>query len=123
MESRRVRPLGATQATQLIDAESERSFQARVVELARLLGWRVYHSRPAMYRSGRWATPLQGDAGLPDLILCKPPRLIFAELKREKGKVSHAQQAWLDALSQCNGVEVYLWKPSDWKAIAKILQE
>ena len=93
-----------------------------MVELARLLGWRVYHSRPAMYRSGRWATPLIGDSGLPDLILCKPPRLIFAELKREKGKVSTAQQGWLDALSRCAGVEVYVWRPRDWQAIVDTLR-
>lgn len=103
--------------------ESERAFQARVIQLARLCGWRVYHSRPAQYRSGQWATPLQGDAGLPDLILCKPPRLLFAELKREGGRVRPAQAEWIDALSRCNGVEVYLWKPSDWESIVKILQE
>jgi hypothetical protein len=74
-------------------------------------------------RSGKWATPLQGDAGLPDLILCKPPRLLFAELKRERGRVSEAQADWLDALSRCSGVEVYLWKPSDWEFIVRILQE
>jgi hypothetical protein len=74
-------------------------------------------------RSGKWATPLTGDAGLPDLILCKPPRLLFAELKREQGRVSKAQADWLDALSRCAGVEVYLWKPSDWESIVRILQE
>jgi hypothetical protein len=51
---------------------AERDFQARVVALARLTGWRVYHSRPAQYGNGRWHTPLQGDAGLPDLILSDP---------------------------------------------------
>ncbi|OYT69750.1 MAG: hypothetical protein CFK49_12130 [Armatimonadetes bacterium JP3_11] len=101
---------------------AERDFQARVVALARLTGWRVYHSRPAQYGNGRWHTPLQGDAGLPDLILCKPPRLIFAELKSERGRVRAEQQAWLDALRQCNGVEVYLWRPSDWDAIVETLK-
>lgn len=110
-------------ARRVCNAESERLFQARVVQLARLFGWRVYHSRPAQYQSGRWATPLQGDAGLPDLILCKPPRLLFAELKREGGRVRPAQAEWIDALSRCEGVEVYLWKPSDWESIVRILQE
>lgn len=105
----------------LSDAVPEREFQARVVALARQLGWRVHHTRPAQYRSGRWATPLTGDAGLPDLILLRPPRLVFAELKSERGRVSKAQAEWLDALQQCVGVEVYLWRPSDWQAIVKIL--
>ncbi|GIV07644.1 MAG: hypothetical protein KatS3mg017_0846 [Fimbriimonadales bacterium] len=105
----------------LSDAVPEREFQARVIQLARLCGWRVYHSRPAQYRSGRWATPLQGEAGLPDLILLRPPRLVFAELKSEKGRVSKEQQAWLDALRACNGVEVYLWRPSDWASIVATL--
>jgi hypothetical protein len=64
----------------------------------------------------------QGDAGLPDLILCKPPRLIFAELKSERGRVRAEQQAWLDALRQCAGVEVYLWRPSDWASIVETLK-
>ncbi len=101
---------------------SEAEFQTQVIQLARLLGWRVYHSRPAQYRDGHWHTPLQGDAGLPDLILCKPPRLIFAELKSERGRVRAEQQAWLDALRQCAGVEVYLWRPSDWASIVETLK-
>jgi hypothetical protein len=72
-------------------------------------------------RSGKWATPLQGDSGLPDLILCRPPRLVFAELKSARGRVSPQQQAWLNALSQCAGVEVYLWRPDDWQTIVHTL--
>ncbi|MCS7301488.1 MAG: VRR-NUC domain-containing protein [Fimbriimonadales bacterium] len=107
----------------LLDAaSSERDLQRALIELARLTGWRVYHARPAQYRSGKWTTPLTGDAGLPDLILCKPPRLIFAELKSARGRVSPAQAQWMDALRAC-GVEVYLWKPSDWQAIVATLTE
>ena len=106
----------------LSDAVPEREFQARVIELARLLGWRVHHTRPALTQRGRWLTPIQGEAGLPDLILLRPPRLVFAELKSEKGRVSKEQQAWLDALRQCNGVEVYLWRPSDWASIVETLK-
>ncbi|OYT68436.1 MAG: hypothetical protein CFK48_11590 [Armatimonadetes bacterium CP1_7O] len=101
---------------------AERDFQVQVVALARLTGWRVYHSRPAQYGNGRWHTPLQGDVGLPDLILCRPPRLLFVELKSERGRVRAEQQAWLDALQACNGVEVYLWRPSDWASIVETLK-
>jgi hypothetical protein len=61
---------------------TERDFQRAVVELARLMGWRVHHTRPALTQRGRWLTPIQGDAGFPDLVLCRPPRLVLAELKR-----------------------------------------
>jgi hypothetical protein len=102
-------------------ATSEREFQRRVVEAARQLGWRVHHTRPAQHRGGRWLTPLQGDAGLPDLILLRPPRCIVAELKSERGRVSAEQQAWLDGFRQVLGIEVYVWRPSDWQAIVETL--
>jgi len=101
--------------------ERERDFQRAVVELARLMGWRVHHTRPALTQRGRWLTPIQGDAGFPDLVLCRPPRLILAELKRVGGKLTAEQQAWLEALQACAGVECYLWTPNDWDAIVRML--
>jgi len=100
----------------------EREFQRAVIDLARLMGWRVFHARPALTRRGRWLTPLQGDAGFPDLVLCRPPRLILAELKRVGGKPTAAQREWLEALGQCAGVECYLWTPDDWEAIGACLR-
>jgi len=100
---------------------TEREFQQAVVQLARLMGWRVFHARPALTRAGEWRTPIQGDAGFPDLVLCRPPRLILAELKRVGGKLTAEQQAWLEALQACAGVECYLWTPNDWDAIVRML--
>ena len=51
----------------------------------------------------------------------RPPRLVLAELKTEKGKVSPAQVAWLERLEQCAGVEVYLWRPSHRDEIERVL--
>ena len=46
---------------------SERELQDAVIQLARLLGWRVAHFRPAMTTRG-WRTPVSADgAGFPDL--------------------------------------------------------
>jgi hypothetical protein len=101
---------------------TEREFQRAVVELARLMGWRVHHTRPALTQRGRWLTPIQGDAGFPDLVLCRPPRLILAELKRVGGKPTVEQQAWLHALASCAGVECYLWTPADWDSVARTLK-
>ena len=100
---------------------TEREFQRAVVELARLMGWRVHHTRPALTRAGEWRTPIQGDAGFPDLVLCRPPRLILAELKRVGGKPTAEQQAWLEALQACAGVECYLWTPADWETVVRML--
>ena len=62
-------------------------------------------------------------SGYPDLTMwnVKQKRLMFAELKREKGKVSESQKIVLSELSTL-GVEVYLWRPSDWDSILEILK-
>lgn len=60
-------------------------------------------------------------AGWPDLVLCKPPRLIVAELKTLRYRtVTAEQQAWLERLRAC-GVEAYVWFPSDIEAIEQVL--
>ena len=90
---------------------SEKRFQDAVVQLAKILGWKVYHT----YDSRR-STP-----GYPDLTLVREGRLIFAELKSEKGKMSKAQKEWeYDLRNTC--AEYYEWRPSDWEAIVSILQ-
>jgi hypothetical protein len=91
---------------------TEKAFLAQVRELARLFGWLEFHP----YDSRR-STP-----GYPDLFMVRPPRLIFAELKSDTGRVTEAQRAWLETLGQCPGVEVYVWRPGDFDAIVERLQ-
>ena len=95
----------------LYPALPEKRFQAQIKELAMLLGWKYYHS---------WSS-VRSPAGFPDCVLVKPPRLIFAELKSERQYPSDHQKHWLDILSKIPGVEVYVWKPSDFNEIAEIL--
>lgn len=103
----------AQHVTDLRCAVTERELQTAVIECARLLGWRVAHFRPALTARG-WRTPVEGDgAGFPDLVLARPGRLIFAELKSERGRVSDEQNAWLDALAT-PGVVRAVWFPRDW---------
>jgi hypothetical protein len=92
---------------------SERQLLDMVVELALRLGWLVHHDLPALNERGRWRTAIQGVAGFPDLVLVRPPRVVFAELKRESGNTTQLQERWLDALSSCP-VEVYVWRPRHW---------
>jgi len=101
----------------------EKEFQRSVIEYAKMMGWRVHHTLPALTQRGRWITPVQGDVGFPDLILCRPPRLIIVELKRVGGKVSPQQEEWLSALQACDGVECYIWYPHDWEKIVEILAQ
>ncbi len=91
---------------------TERDWQARVVDLARWHGWRVFHP----YESRRSA------AGWPDLAMVRDGRLIFAELKSEHGHVSTEQRRWFAALSACAGVGVYVWRPSAWPDVQRLLR-
>ncbi len=105
---------------------TEAEFQQQVLDLAKLRGWLRAHFRPGRTKSG-WRTAVSGDgAGFPDLVLVRPPRLVFAELKRNGGKVSHDQLVWLTELGRCqvpNGtVETHLWRPSDWDSIVRVLE-
>ena len=99
---------------------NESDFLKSVIDLAHLCGWKVAHFRPAKTERG-WRTPVQADgAGFPDLVLVRD-RVIFAELKSEKGKLSDAQWAWKDAIQRAGG-EYYIWRPSEWENAVDILR-
>jgi VRR-NUC domain-containing protein len=102
-------------------AISEASFQIRVVEVARMYGWLVHHTRPALRQSGGYSTPIQGVPGFPDLCLARRGRVLMVELKTELGKLSEFQERWLEALSG-DGAEVFVWRPSDTDLIHEILK-
>lgn len=95
----------------IVDQISEKEWQGWVALTARTFGWRAYHT----LRSDG------SEAGFPDLVLVKPPRLIVAELKRERGKTTAAQDAWLADFIACD-VETYLWRPSQQDEVIEILR-
>ncbi len=102
----------------------EESFQTAVIDFAKLHGWRVAHFRPARTASG-WRTPVAADGkGFPDLVLLhsQSSRIVVAELKSEKGKLSNEQSDWLDDFEACN-VPAYVWKPTDWVEIEQVLDQ
>ena len=105
-----------------VPLESEAYFQRRVIDLAHFWGWRVAHFRPAQNARGDWRTAVAGDGkGLPDLVLVRDGALIFAELKRQDGKVSPEQKTWLEELNKTPGVTVCVWRPADWQLIVELL--
>ena len=95
---------------------TEAAWSARVTDTAKLFGWRFAHFRPARTAKG-WRTAMQGDRGFPDLCLLRPPRLILAELKSDTGRVNAEQSDWIAELTSVPGIEVYIWRPSDWESI------
>ena len=90
---------------------TEKEFMDEVVETAQLGGWLVYHT----YDSRR------SQAGFPDLVMVRHGRVIFAELKSEKGRIRPEQQLWLDELMKSDAVETFLWRPSDSETMQKTL--
>jgi len=101
-------------------AMSESQLQDSIIQLAEIVGWTVVHINDSRK---------QRATGLPDLLMIRRPRVVWAELKREanagrnKNSLTPIQQWWLDELQACKQ-EVYLWRPSDWHdgAIANILK-
>jgi hypothetical protein len=86
---------------------TERQFQAQVVGLAKFYGWREYHTHDSR----------RSQPGFPDLVLVRGEELIFAELKTEKGRVRPEQVEWMAVLEQVPGVDVFLWRPSDFDGL------
>lgn len=87
---------------------SEAAFTGRVIGIAKTYGWRVAHFRPARTQKG-WRTPMEGDIGVPDLILARDGDVLLAELKTNSGVLLPDQQAWLDHL----GPHGCVWRPRD----------
>jgi hypothetical protein len=93
---------------------TEKQLQQAILDCARHLGWLAYHTHDSRHSA----------AGFPDLLMLRGPRLVFAELKTETGRLSHEQQAWLDAFSSvarslyardpAAGFDGFVWRPKDW---------
>jgi hypothetical protein len=103
-------------------AQTEAEFQAQVIDLARITGWKANHTRRSIGKGRQWTTATS-VTGWPDLTLWRPGRggVIFAELKTDTGKVSLDQQTILASLRSA-GAEVYVWRPRDWDEIVARLQ-
>lgn len=95
---------------------TERALQDSVVGRAKRRGWKVAHAGKGFVggseeAGGQFITPM--SPGWPDLTLAKAGhRLIFLELKRERGEVSDDQWFWLTLLNEC-GASAVIIRPSD----------
>ena len=97
----------------ITEAEMQNQLQAE----AKKAGWLYYHT----YDSRK------SKEGFPDVVLVKPPRLLFVELKGPRGKATAEQKYWIDQLRRVSGVHASfvwpsgfsdllegLWKPDEW---------
>jgi len=107
---------------------TENEFQQQVIDLCHLLGWRVAHFRGVRIQrkdgSVYYQTPVQADGkGFVDLVLVnkEKKRVIFSELKTDKGRLSPEQKEWIEDLREA-GQEVYIWRPKDWEEIMETLE-
>jgi len=96
----------------LLDLElSEAADQATIVDLAKTLRWTVFHVHDSRAMA----------EGFPDLLLIRPPQLVFLEVKAENGRATPAQMAVLALLRRCPQVTALLVRPSDWEAVKRLL--
>ncbi len=92
-------------------AMTEAELLAAVVDLAHLRMWMTYHSFDSRHSA----------AGFPDICAVRGHRLLFAELKSQRGRLTADQRTWLEALA-LTGAETYLWRPSDFEQIEETLR-
>lgn len=85
------------------DRLSESDLLRHVTGLARSLGWKVHHT----------VNSRKSPPGFPDLVMVKGKRLLFVELKSERGRLSEAQVGWLKVLAKAGAVDVRVWRPKD----------
>lgn len=113
-------------STAYTDHMTEREFQTHVLALAKRLGWTSWHdgatNAPRVcYACKAPSRGFQRNAkGLPDLILVRGPRLIWAELKSQDGVTKPEQRQWIADL-RAAGQTVFVWRPSQWSEIESVL--
>jgi len=101
-------------------APTHEEWQAQVVDLAQVLGWRHLHVRRTIGRGRKWTTSTN-RVGWPDLFLWHPRRGFAAvELKVGRDKPSEEQTAVLAEL-EAAGARVLVAYPADLEALRDLL--
>ncbi len=97
----------------LAAAMTETDLMAAVRTACRHLRLLAYHTHDSR----------RSEPGFPDLVIVGR-RVIYRELKTQRGRLSRHQKEWLAALQEA-GQDATVWRPSDWLAgeITRELQE
>lgn len=91
---------------------TETDLLVAVLDLAKLRQCFVHHCRPARMADGTWRTPIQGNAGFPDLVILTASAVLWRELKSVKGQMTADQRLWHRRL-EASGQDVGVWRPQD----------
>ena len=89
---------------------TEKDFQASIIQFAKLRGWLCYHT----YDSRKC------EPGFPDLVLIRGKRILYRELKTDKGRLTPAQKIWGNALDNA-GADWAVWRPAMKSEIWEVL--
>jgi len=81
------------------------------VGIAKIMGWACYHTLKSK----------GSEPGFPDWTIARD-RVIFVELKAEKGKLSDAQITWIHVFVKA-GAEVYVVRPRHLEAMSWVLRK
>jgi hypothetical protein len=98
-------------AQRAVDTILEKHWQEQVEQVASLFGWKKYHTLDSR----------RSDEDFPDLVLLRGRRQVVAELKRDGESARPGQIAWLEAFKAV-GAETYVWRPSDFDLVSRILR-
>jgi hypothetical protein len=91
---------------------TEKAWLAQVRTLAQTHGWMTYHPMRSQGAEPGWV----------DLVFLRGPTLVCAELKTDRGRLTPAQQRWLDGLGKVEKVQVHLWRPGDLDQVMEVLR-
>lgn len=91
---------------------TEKALQQAVIDAARRLGFRCYHTFDS-----RRSTP-----GFPDAVLLKGDRCLVFEFKTERGRVRPEQAEWIAAFNEA-GIPARIVRPADLDDVLATLQE
>ena len=91
----------------------EKDFLATVITLLERFGWLAYHTHDS-----RRSVP-----GFPDIVALRQGRLLALELKMPNGRVSKAQQHWLEEFDKVPGaIAAVVWWQQDLEQLVEVIR-
>lgn len=94
-------------------AQNEAEYQQQILDLARTLNWRCYHTWDSRHSEG----------GFPDIIAIRGPQLLALEIKGAKAKEPPPEQVgWIGAFNQVRYVHAAFVYTKDFPDLADTLQ-
>lgn len=96
---------------------SEKTYQKQITDLATMYGWSWRHIQDSRMTNKHGQQFGDKDAaGLPDLLILRPPEMIVVEVKKELGKTTPLQDEWLALFDAC-GIDAFVSRPSNFDEI------